>query len=85
MNKQYVKGDCIFIKQNKKFKQYNYLTENLECDVLVVGGGATGAILGYYFTKNNINTVIIEKSRIGHCSTSITTSLLQYEMCIRDR
>lgn len=40
----------------------------------------TGAILGYYLTKNNIKSVILEKSRIGHGSTSITTSLLQYEL-----
>lgn len=80
MSTQYVKGDCIFIKENKNFKQYNYLTEDIECDVLVVGGGVTGAIMGHYLTKSNINTVIIEKSRVGHCSTSITTSLLQYEL-----
>ncbi len=80
MNIQYVKGDCIFTRINQPAKQYEYLTEDIETDVIIVGGGVTGAILGYYFTKNNINTTILEKSRIAHGSTSITTSLLQYEL-----
>lgn len=80
METGYVKGECIFVKENKNIRQFNYLTEDIECDVLVVGGGVTGSIAGYYFSKNNVDTVIIEKSRVGHCSTSITTSLLQYEL-----
>jgi glycine/D-amino acid oxidase-like deaminating enzyme len=80
MNIQYVQGDCIFTRLNRLPKQYEYLTEDIDTDVIIVGGGVTGAILGYYFTKNNINTVILEKSRIAHGSTSITTSLLQYEL-----
>lgn len=80
MNKQYVQGECIFRRINKVEKQYEYLTDNINTEVIIVGGGVTGAILGYYFTKNNIDTVILEKSRIAHGSTSITTSLLQYEL-----
>lgn len=80
MDVQYVKGDCIFTRTNKLTKQYPYLTQNINTDVIIVGGGITGAILGYYFSKNNIDTVILEKARIGHGSTSITTSLLQYEL-----
>ncbi|GKU26771.1 NAD(P)/FAD-dependent oxidoreductase [Clostridium folliculivorans] len=80
MNVQYVQGDCIFTRVNKITKQYEYLTEDIDTDVIIVGGGVTGAILGYYLTKNNIKCVILEKSRVGHGSTSITTSLLQYEL-----
>lgn len=80
MNKQYVKGKSLFTGINENYKQYKYLTQDISCDVLVVGGGVTGAILGHYFSKNNIDTVIIEKARIGHGSTGITTSLLQYEL-----
>ena len=79
MDIQYVQGDCIFTRISKLTKQYEYLTEDIDTDV-IQGGGVTGAILGYYFSKRNINTVILEKSRIAHGSTSITTSLLQYEL-----
>lgn len=76
----FVKGDPLFLKTNTVPHQYPYLTQNIKTDVIIVGGGVTGAILGYYFTQNNINAVILEKSRIAHSSTSITTSLLQYEL-----
>ena len=77
---EYVKGNPIFTNINNTDTQYKYLTKNIETDVLVVGGGVTGAICAYYLTKNNINTTLIEKGRIGHLSTSVTTSLLQYEL-----
>ncbi|KFX54185.1 FAD-binding oxidoreductase [Clostridium botulinum] len=80
MDLQFVKGDSLFAKINKVIKQYNYLTEDVETDVIIVGGGVTGSILGYYFSKNNINSVILEKNIIGYGSTGITTALLQYEL-----
>ncbi|WP_160677569.1 FAD-dependent oxidoreductase [Clostridium sp. C8-1-8] len=80
MDKEYVKGECFFTRANKVIKQYEYLTEDIEADVIIVGGGVTGAILGYYFSKSGVNAVILEKARIAHGSTSITTSLLQYEL-----
>ncbi|QAA34864.1 NAD(P)/FAD-dependent oxidoreductase [Clostridium manihotivorum] len=80
MGTQYVKGESFFTRINKVTKQYEYLTEDIEADVIIVGGGVTGAILGYYFSKSGVNAVILEKSRIAHGSTSITTSLLQYEL-----
>lgn len=80
MEMQYVQGHPFFTKTNKLNKQYNYLTEDISTDVVVIGGGVTGSIVGYYLTKNNIKTVILEKNRIAYGSTSITTALLQYEL-----
>ena len=80
MNLEYVQGEPMFTNINKVPKQYDYLTENIETDVIIVGGGVTGSILGYYFSKHNINSVILEKHRMGYCSTAVTTSLLQYEL-----
>ncbi|MFT5871223.1 MAG: glycine/D-amino acid oxidase-like deaminating enzyme [Clostridium sp.] len=80
MNLQYVQGEPMFTNTNKVPKQYSYLTEDIDTDVIIVGGGVTGSILGYYFSKHNINSVILEKHRIGYCSTGVTTSLLQYEL-----
>ena len=78
--KSYVKGKPIFTNVNSKINQYPYLIEDIETDVLVIGGGVTGSICTYYLSKNGINTTVIEKGRIGHLSTSVTTSLLQYEL-----
>lgn len=75
-----VQGKPYFTNTGTSFKQYNYLSENKETEVLIVGGGATGALIAYYLTQNNINCILVEKSRIAYGSTSVTTSLLQYEL-----
>lgn len=76
----YVKGKPIFTNINNKTNQYPYLIEDINTEVLVIGGGVTGSICTYYLSKNGIDTALIEKGRIGHLSTSVTTSLLQYEL-----
>ncbi|MGL5692547.1 MAG: NAD(P)/FAD-dependent oxidoreductase [Peptostreptococcaceae bacterium] len=80
MNLQYVQGKPLFTYINKTKKQYPYLIDNIETDICIIGGGVTGAIASYYFSKNNVKSVILEKKRIAHLSTSVTTSLLQYEL-----
>ncbi|GIM33359.1 NAD(P)/FAD-dependent oxidoreductase [Paraclostridium bifermentans] len=80
MSIPYVQGEPLFTSINKNKNQYPYLTEDLETDICIIGGGVTGAIASYYFSKNNVNTVLLEKKRIAHLSTSVTTSLLQYEL-----
>lgn len=80
MSISYVQGKPLFTAINKNKKQYPYLTEDLETDICIIGGGVTGAIASYYFSKNNVKTVLLEKKRIAHLSTSVTTSLLQYEL-----
>jgi glycine/D-amino acid oxidase-like deaminating enzyme len=57
---------------------YPPLSENITCDVLVVGGGSSGAQCAYYLAKEDLNVVVIEKGQIGRGSTSTNTCLLQY-------
>lgn len=80
MSVQYVQGKPLFTAINKNKKQYPYLTEDIETDICIIGGGVTGSIVSYYFSKNNAKTVVLEKKRIAHLSTSATTSILQYEL-----
>ncbi len=80
MDLHYVQGEPLFAKNNEVPIQYPYLTENLETEVIVIGGGITGAIVSYYFTKANIPCVVIEQSRVGLGSTCASTALLQYEI-----
>ena len=68
---EYVKGNPIFTNINNTDTQYKYLTKNIETDVLVVGGGVTGAICAYYLTKNNINTT---SKRLAYHSQSFLLS-----------
>lgn len=80
MDLQYTQGEPIFTRINKVPKQYPYLTGDLETEVVIIGGGVTGAILSYYMNQSGIDCVLLEKGPIAHGSTSITTSLLQYEL-----
>lgn len=80
MKKHIVRGKPYFLDTINNVKSFPALEEDISTDVVIVGGGITGALCAYYFMKNNINTTIIEKSKITHGSTSITTSLLQYEL-----
>lgn len=80
MTLPYVQGTPYFTARKEPNCQYPYLTHSKDTEVIIVGGGVTGCILGYYFTKANIPTILLEKKRIAHGSTSITTALLQYEL-----
>ncbi|RUS46052.1 FAD-binding oxidoreductase [Cohnella sp. AR92] len=57
---------------------YPALDEDLSCDVLIVGGGSSGAQCAYYLADARLNVMVIEKARIGSGSTSTNTALLQY-------
>jgi glycine/D-amino acid oxidase-like deaminating enzyme len=58
---------------------YPALRENLECEVAVIGGGVSGALIGYHLAEAGVNTVLLDKRDIGTGSTAASTSLLQYE------
>ncbi|MCJ8007300.1 NAD(P)/FAD-dependent oxidoreductase [Lederbergia wuyishanensis] len=57
---------------------YPALEADLSCDVLIIGGGSSGAQCAYYLADTNLDVAVIEKSTIGSGSTSTNTSLLQY-------
>lgn len=75
-----VQGKPYFTNINTEFNQYKYLSKDASTEVLIIGGGVTGALISHYLTENKINCMLVEKSRIGHGSTSITTALLKYDL-----
>ncbi len=56
------------------------LERDLQCDVLVVGGGITGALVADEFSANGHDVALIEQRDIGWGSTAASTALLQYEV-----
>lgn len=75
-----VSGELYWTEINEVLNKYTYLSEDIECDVLVIGAGITGALCGYYFAEAGVNTVVVDKNIIGYGSTSASTSILQYEI-----
>ena len=59
---------------------YPSLRENIETEILVIGGGITGSLLAHQMIKDGYKTVLVDRREIGNGSTSATTSMLQYEI-----
>ena len=56
------------------------LRQDLRCDVAVVGGGVTGALITDEFVRHGHEVVVVEQRDIGWGSTAASTALLQYEI-----
>ncbi len=72
-------GD-LYWPQQTTARTYQALQESLKCDVAIIGGGITGALIAHYLTQAGIEAVVLEKRAIGRGSTSASTALLQYEI-----
>jgi glycine/D-amino acid oxidase-like deaminating enzyme len=66
--------------RNGLLATYPTLDRDLICDVAVVGGGITGALVGFHLAQAGVKTVLVDKREIGTGSTSGSTGLLQYEV-----
>ncbi len=58
--------------------KYPTLGSDLNCDVLIIGGGSSAAQSAYYLADSGLDVVVIEKNKIGSGSTSANTALIQY-------
>ena len=56
------------------------LEQDLRCDVAVIGGGVTGALIADEFVRHGHAVVVIEQRDVGWGSTAASTALLQYEI-----
>ncbi len=56
------------------------LEDDRACDVLVVGGGISGALIANELCAHGHDVVLIEQRDIGWGSTAASTALLQYEI-----
>ncbi len=68
--------------KNGIIRDYPSLDRNLTTDVLIIGGGISGALVAWHLMKKNISVAVVEKRHVGMGSTAASTSLLQYEIDI---
>ncbi len=73
-------GYPFWAVKNGLLSTYPRLQNDLNCEVVVIGGGISGALIAHYLTEANIETVVLEKREIAGGSTSASTALLQYEI-----
>ena len=56
------------------------LTTAVKCDVAVIGGGISGALVAHELATHGHDVVVVEQRDIGWGSSAASTALLQYEI-----
>ncbi len=68
--------------KNGLLSVYPALKEDLNCDVVVLGAGITGAFIAHRLAEEGLHIVVLDKRDVCAGSTSANTALLQYELDI---
>ena len=56
------------------------LKQNVDCEIAIIGGGVTGALIAHKFASAHFDVVVLDKRDIAWGSTAASTALLQYEI-----
>ncbi len=59
---------------------YAPLDRDVHCDVAIIGGGITGALVAWEMADAGVDAVVLDRREAAHGSTAGSTSLLQYEI-----
>lgn len=70
----------FWLLKNGIIRAYPSLKEDVHCDVVVLGGGISGAFAAESLTRAGMEVVVIDKRDVGAGSTSASTALLSYEI-----
>ena len=73
-----MKTTSIWRETAKINKSKNVLEENMETDILIIGGGLSGLSTGIELLENNQKFMIVEKSICGMGITSLSTGKLTF-------
>ncbi|MEA9731049.1 FAD-dependent oxidoreductase [Xanthomonas campestris] len=66
--------------RNGLMRPYPCLEQDTQCEVAIIGGGVTAALIAHELLRHGHEVVVIEQREIGWGSTSASTALLQYEI-----
>ncbi|MEO6870532.1 MAG: FAD-dependent oxidoreductase [Ginsengibacter sp.] len=66
--------------KNGLLHNYASLKESGETEIVILGGGISGALAAFYLTRAGLQCTVIDHRNIGLGSTCASTSLLQYEI-----
>jgi len=56
------------------------LARDIDTEVLIVGGGVTGAMIADVLCEAGFETTVVERRRVTHGATAASTALVQYEI-----
>ena len=66
--------------KNGLMAAFPQLKTDIACDVVVIGGGITGALIAHELSAHGHEVALVEQRDIGWGSTAASTALLQYEI-----
>lgn len=72
-----MKNESLWTKEIKR-KRAKTLKEDIETDILIIGGGITGISIAYHLKDSGLKITLIDASRIGSKTTANTTGKLTY-------
>lgn len=73
-------GYPFWAVRNGLMHAFPALTEDVSCEVAVIGGGISGALIADELAAHGHEVLVIEQRDIGWGSTAASTALLQYEI-----
>ncbi|MEQ1627865.1 MAG: FAD-dependent oxidoreductase [Nitrospira sp.] len=73
-------GHPFWLLKNGLLSDYPSLKHDECCEVAVIGGGITGALVAHGLVQEGVETVLVDTRDIGAGSTAASTALLQYEI-----
>ena len=73
-----MKTNSIWLDTVKKPISYKQLDQDLNVDVLIIGGGITGMSIAYHLQNKGLHTALVERNKIGRGITSKTTGKIDY-------
>ena len=59
---------------------YPRLDADARCDVAIIGGGITGALVAHHLVEAGVDAMVLDRREVGWGSTAASTALLQYEI-----
>ncbi|OJU18374.1 MAG: hypothetical protein BGN88_04600 [Clostridiales bacterium 43-6] len=65
-----VSGAPYFMETNPVPSQFPWLDRSAFCDVAIIGGGVSGAMAAYKFTKMGVKVALLSESPVGYCTTA---------------
>ncbi|NEW06147.1 FAD-binding oxidoreductase [Paenibacillus sp. SYP-B3998] len=71
-------GSLLWPNTFPEFPVYPVLESDIECEVLIIGGGSAGALMAYELTQHGVDTVLIDKRNISGGTSCANTGLLQF-------
>lgn len=72
--------ESFWLLKNGLLYTYPSVQKNISTEIVVIGGGITGALTSHALMDKGYKVTLIDKRDIGQGSSSATTSMLQYEI-----